>query len=1063
MEVDDDVLGSAFGLGNVLAQVGVGVDSEALSAFLERAGERGGGSSSRELAAAIEQDDEDKFMDDVSEASLPDENPEDEEARRREQAAIKAEEERWARRAAAEIAGLKNEGDAEREARKKRQREERERNLVLSVWPDFKQGVPLKMSEVFYDTPAARSAFSAAALKKKRRLLTGLPHEEFAIAVAKDKTAPPETTFLLPSLPPLPSSDPRQPNYLTPIGSYFDPQWVKDGRELRREEMTRPPKPAVRFEEPAVNGSRRGSEEEVGRMLDLADWENDIILFSGDYTPANTHDPLQLRNDALESGDWQNEVIWDARRATADLVEDHEDEEASAEVAEDDSTLDDKPAPLPKLDPFNISNDHFYEHTRASRFRIRQTFGAIEVFHSTPAKVLQMPFYKTTLGKNEARSWHRPVLSFPSNVWLSFSKLKSNPSSSSRKNKTMTDPSERFKTTKDLSLTEKGPFVLLEFSEEYPPIMSGYGMGTTIVNYYRKKDDKDEHVPKLDLGQPSILNVGDAEPFLLGYVDAGKVTQVIHNNLLRAPIFQHKPETTDFLIIRQTINGHVQYHVREIKDIFTVGQTVPNESEVPGPHARKNTNTAKLRLMIVAWILIKKNKELAKQRVKLARLIKYFPDQTELQMRQRLKIKGNEFLEYDKDAGFHSGYWKLNQTYDFPTERKDVEALVTPEMASLYEAMQVGAQHLRDAGYTKTAEGKDEDEFGEDGTGLDIEQQLAVWATTLNYKRAEAQKAWLLVHGDGEPTGRGEGFSFLKTNMKNYFLRKGETEEGRRLEAEAKAGGGPVKISNAEQNRIYEEEKRKVWDLQWKALSNPTPPDLTAADDAGVAVTQTAAMGPRFGKPEPRHFSRAGSLAFDSPMEEARSPSAFSFDGESQVTGNDRGQQKVLRINRVVKGKQTVEIVRDPAVIQSYLRRVEERKLAQFTEELENLKPTGNMDEDELKIQALRAEVIRLKKNQQRRQQRKKYNGKGELPDVGEGEGKRKCGACGAYGHTKANRNCPKFAQSNMAPSPSTTPAAGPTPYGYGSMSLDGPLASPAGEAPPAAPMKIKLALGGNR
>lgn len=166
-------------------------------------------------------------------------------------------------------------------------------------------------------------------------------------------------------------------------------------------------------------------------------------------------------------------------------------------------------------------------------------------------------------------------------------------------------------------------------------------MGTTIVNYYRKKDDKDEHVPKLDLGQPSILNVGDAEPFLLGYVDAGKVTQVIHNNLLRAPIFQHKPETTDFLIIRQTINGHVQYHVREIKDVFTVGQTVPNESEVPGPHARKNTNTAKLRLMIVAWILIKKNKELAKQRVKLARLIKYFPDQTELQMRQRLKIKGN--------------------------------------------------------------------------------------------------------------------------------------------------------------------------------------------------------------------------------------------------------------------------------------------------------------------------------------------------------------------------------------------------------------------------------------
>lgn len=492
-----------------------------------------------------------------------------------------------------------------------------------------------------------------------------------------------------------------------------------------------------------------------------------------------------------------------------------------------------------------------------------------------------------------------------------------------------------------------------------------------------------------------------------------------------------------------------------------MGQTVPHESEVPGPHARKNTNTAKLRLMIVAWILIKKNKELAKQRVKLSRLIKYFPDQTELQMRQRLKIKGNEFLEYDKDAGFHSGYWKLNPNYDFPTERKDVESLVTPEMASLYEAMQVGAQHLRDAGYTKTAEGNAEDEVGEGGeAGLDVEQRLAVWDTTLNYKRAEAQKAWLQVHGDGDPTGRGEGFSFLKTNMKNYFLRKGETEEGRRLEAEAKAGGGPVKISNAEQNRIYEEEKRKVWDLQAKALSDPKPPalDMDLTSEV-VEAAPMASLGPRFGKPE-RNFSRAGSQAVDSPMDDPRSPSTFSFDGESQFTGNGRGAHMVLRIKRIIKGKPTVEIVRDEAVIQSYLRRVEERKLAQYTDELEHLAPTGNVDEDELKIQAIRAEVMRLKKNQVRRQQRKKYQGKGELPEVAEGEGKRRCGACGAYGHTKANRNCPKF-NANAAPSSTgTTPAAGQTPYGYGAhMDAMHPPATP--DEPSPAPMKIKLALGG--
>lgn len=109
--------------------------------------------------------------------------------------------------------------------------------------------------------------------------------------------------------------------------------------------------------------------------------------------------------------------------------------------------------------------------------------------------------YKTSLNKAEARSWRRPAMQFPQGVSISLHKLKNNPSASvsSKKKQIMADPSERFKTTKDLTMSEKGPCVLLEFSEEYPPIMSGYGMGTTIVNYYRKKDDRDETVPKVSI------------------------------------------------------------------------------------------------------------------------------------------------------------------------------------------------------------------------------------------------------------------------------------------------------------------------------------------------------------------------------------------------------------------------------------------------------------------------------------------------------------------------------------------------------------------------------------
>ncbi len=74
--------------------------------------------------------------------------------------------------------------------------------------------------------------------------------------------------------------------------------------------------------------------------------------------------------------------------------------------------------------------------------------------------------YKTTLSKSDERAWRRPALQIPVGITITFSKLKSNPSASvsTKKRATMVDPSERFRTTKDLTMAEKGPFVLLEFS-----------------------------------------------------------------------------------------------------------------------------------------------------------------------------------------------------------------------------------------------------------------------------------------------------------------------------------------------------------------------------------------------------------------------------------------------------------------------------------------------------------------------------------------------------------------------------------------------------------------------
>jgi len=85
---------------------------------------------------------------------------------------------------------------------------------------------------------------------------------------------------------------------------------------------------------------------------------------------------------------------------------------------------------------------------------------------------------------------------------------------------------------------------------------------------------------------------------------------------------------------RTTIAGQTQYYLREIKALFIVGQTFP-VTEVPGPHSRKITATIKHRLMHITYKLLRKTPD---EHISLKSVLKYFPDQNELQMRQRMKV-----------------------------------------------------------------------------------------------------------------------------------------------------------------------------------------------------------------------------------------------------------------------------------------------------------------------------------------------------------------------------------------------------------------------------------------
>ena len=235
---------------------------------------------------------------------------------------------------------------------------------------------------------------------------------------------------------------------------------------------------------------------------------------------------LAPRNEAFEKGSWLKSIIWDEKEKynanftklnlnlndTEMLLELDTDGcellflslESSAVLivtsAVDLPILQAAPIREIGLDPYNLSNDRAYEVAKETKERIRQTFGLLEVQHAYPAQKLQLPFYKTRLTKSDARSFHRPGISFMSGIQFNFTKVRNFKKKVDKVTGRKIKKSDGIlRTMSDVSLRENCNYVLWEYSEESPPIISNIGMGSILVNYYRKKDTKDEFIPKVSL------------------------------------------------------------------------------------------------------------------------------------------------------------------------------------------------------------------------------------------------------------------------------------------------------------------------------------------------------------------------------------------------------------------------------------------------------------------------------------------------------------------------------------------------------------------------------------
>jgi len=410
----------------------------------------------------------------------------------------------------------------------------------------------------------------------------------------------------------------------------------------------------------------------------------------------------------------------------------------------------------------------------------------------------------------------------------------------------------------------------------------------------------------------------------------------------------------------------------------------------------------------------------------LSDITKHIADSTDTQNRQKLK----EFLQYDRESG-EKGMWRLKPGEILPDESA-VRAMVKPEEVCLLDAMQLGIKELEDAGYdprnanfdedaqmADAGDGDDDDDeegskFGKASTAKKaaekheetLADKMAPWKTTKAFIDACAQKAMLQLHGEGDPTGHGLGFSFIRTSMKGGYIEAVQgplATSADAMEREKRANGGHA-YNVKKQQAMYEEGIREIWEKQKSTLSDPQE-----HDDKDVAATED----------EDERFN----------VNAAATPAGFD-EGTSQISGftsASRHAKRAIRISRDVQmpdgtTQTRIEVVHDPVVIAQYMKRRTEADLE--LRDIYSARPTGNADHDRLANLRIKKELERLEKNKARRQAREQQKGLHTKTNAAAGDAgspaptpgsdkvatgtTRKCANCGQVGHIKTNKKlCP--------------------------------------------------------
>ncbi|XP_076446577.1 LOW QUALITY PROTEIN: transcription initiation factor TFIID subunit 1-like [Babylonia areolata] len=828
----------------------------------------------------------------------------------------------------------------------------------------------------------------------------------------------------------------------------------------------------------------------------------------GDGKDTDWYSIFPIENEELVYERWEDQVIWDSQNMDSipsppvltldpndeniilDMPKDVDPTEESTEptgkkekeirksrillgkagiIKDEEEEKDDVPSAVQTRDPFNLSNDEHYSRKLMDN-ALRPNFGSSLIQHSTPAAELRQPFFPTSMGPGRSRNFHRPPLkryshgvigeSGPHAVLTLVKNIK-------RKAKLREQERQSYgggeiffmRTPQDLTGMD-GDLILVEYSEEYPPLLNQVGMASKIKNYYKRKPGKDSNPPSFEYGE---LAYAHTSPFL-GALRPGMSLQALENNMFRSPIFRHDFPTSDFLIIRTRQN----YYIREVNNIYTVGQQCPLY-EVPGPNSKRANNFVRDFLQVFIYRLFWKSKD-RPRRIKMEDIKNSFRAHSESSIRKRLKLCADF-----KRTGMDSNWWVLKPDFRLPNE-EEMRSLVSPEQCCAWYSMTAAEQRLKDAGYgERSLLAPDEDHEEDTQTKIEEEVKAAPWNTTRAYIAAMKGKCLLQLHGVADPTGCGEGFSYVKVpnkpttkeeaketpakktvtgtdaDLRRLYLRDAKqmlkkmgvpeaeikklsrwevidvvrtmsTEQAKQGQDET--GKGLVKFargnrySAAEHMERYKEESQRLFELQNKVLSSEevlsTDEESTSGEDSDFEEMGKNIESMLSNKKTSSQLSREREEAERKELQRMLiEPPEKEKDKKKGAPREDtlNLEDRKLKITRTFideSGKHYTrsEIVRDPHVINTYVRirqTKDESFIKQFAAMDDQMKE--EMRKERRRIQE---QLRRIKRNEEKPSAPpppKKPKKKKETAVLL----KMKCGACGGIGHMRTNKECPMY------------------------------------------------------